>query len=229
MSSGDKKRIATDLFNSATTYNREIGIPATKVEVSWAYFLYLCEKMDLNGTAHYTVRTPETDHLTYFELALKLHSTPFNVFIIRDENRATDGKNIRGRFAAFHSSFSDYSILDTKPCSMLEMLIALCERYDTENMMTEETGSRSKVWFWELLHNAGLDIFTDDFVDSYTMEGISSSEIMDKIVSRINKREYNEDGSGGFFPLRTPKRDQRITELWYQMHEYMHENYPDEW
>ena len=39
-------------------------------------------------------------------------------------------------------------------------------------------------------------------------------------------REYSDNGHGGLFPLKNPKKDQRKVEIWYQMTEYINENYP---
>lgn len=157
---------------------------------------------------------------------MKLHSTPFNVYIVRDENRASDGRNLRGRFA-FGTSYQDYSVLDQKPCSMLEMMVALCERFDEDNVRTDESGNRMKLWFWEMLQNTGLDFFDDSMSYWYSDEGVGTDEIMSEIIEKVNRREYSDDGSGGFFPLKEPKNDQRLVEIWLQMQAYFQEKHAD--
>lgn len=217
-----------DMFSLASRYNHKNGIPATSNEVCWAYFMFLMEEVGLNGPLKCKFRTFETDKDTFFQLAYKMHQTPFKAMLTFDDARAQDGKQLRGRFASFHSSYSDYSILDIYPCSFLEMMIALCQKYDSSNMLSEEHPfPRDNVWFWELMHNAKLDIYTDEMVDAALAEGVDSMKIIEKILETINNRTYNEDGSGGLFPLSFPDKDQRLDYMWRQMDRYMMENHEE--
>ena len=36
---------------------------------------------------------------------------------------------------------------------------------------------------------------------------------------------FGNDGVGGFFPLKYPKRDQKYLEIWYQLEDFVLENY----
>ncbi len=68
---------------------------------------------------------------------------------------------------------------------------------------------------------------------------IGSLDQVDMILDRMVERTYKRNGEGGLFPLRGPKccgdvlieegvyplRDQRGVEIWYQMCDWMLENY----
>jgi hypothetical protein len=43
------------------------------------------------------------------------------------------------------------------------------------------------------------------------------------ILDRVIRREYEPDGTGGFFPLQNPLEDQTQVEIWYQMAAYINE------
>jgi len=38
-------------------------------------------------------------------------------------------------------------------------------------------------------------------------------------------RRYSKTGKGGLFPLKHPKKDQTEVEIWYQMQQYVMENF----
>ena len=64
---------------------------------------------------------------SYRRLFYKLHDTEFAYTIPMDGNRAEDGINLRYRFG-HEQHYSDAmvaSFLDDRPCSVLEMMIAL--------------------------------------------------------------------------------------------------------
>lgn len=68
------------------------------------------------------------------------------------------------------------------------------------------------------MFNSGLAALDDTYSDD-TYERIQYR------LNVINKRLYNEDGTGGgLFPLRHATQDQREVELWYQMMAYLTEN-----
>jgi hypothetical protein len=86
------------------------------------------------------------------------------------------------------------------------------------NRLSFETDIDPTIWFWELLNNLGLSEYAN-------LDRIRSSiKEINSILSTLNKREYEEDGYGGLFPLRNPGKDQRKVEIWYQMSAYLLEN-----
>lgn len=153
-------------------------------------------------------------------LAKELHKREFYSIVGNDSNRAEDGKHLRDIFEE-ETLFRDYSCLNG-PCSVLEMLIALAIRI--ESILEEPTEeNRTEQWFWEMLKNLGLDKFTDD--EFYPQGG---PEQIERKLTVLLERQYTRSGKGGLFPLKVAKKDQRKTEIWYQLSAYLIENYIDE-
>jgi hypothetical protein len=90
---------------------------------------------------------------------------------------------------------------------MLELLIGLSRR------LSFEAEREPKYWFWRLVENAGLYKIMDN--------ELGLEETIDRALEMIIWRTYESDGTGGLFPLRWPKKDQRKVELWYQLSAYV--------
>lgn len=139
------------------------------------------------------------------------------ILIDRDQNRIEDAMRLREDFITEQLSREDATLVNifrNRPCSLLEVLIALA--YRMEDVMKID---RFPIWFWEMLSNLGLEEFDN--------ENFSRNSIR-KIDRRINKwldHNYDYDGIGGLFPLEDPPKDQRNEEIWYQMSAYLVENY----
>jgi hypothetical protein len=97
-------------------------------------------------------------------------------------------------------------------CSMLELLIALSRR------LSFEAEGEPRDWFWHMLENLDLEQFNDQEYNDLYAKGI------DKLLDQVIWRTYFPDGSGGIFPLREPKEDQRDVEIWYQLSAYLLEH-----
>lgn len=202
--------------------NRENGTKASPSDIQHAYFLWLCEFADLNGFMGNDKRKSETDDMTYFMLAMKLHHMRFKPILPNDDNRCKDGLALRSRFSLISSAFNDYSAIDFPDISMLEFFIALADRIDRDIMYGPgKELDRSKEWFWVMMYNCGFTEFTDLRWDAKT------DIFVDDKITNIVKRNYNFDGSGGIFPLKNPREDQRSVEIWYQMQSYFYENYDE--
>jgi hypothetical protein len=142
----------------------------------------------------------------------------FRWSVPNDDNRAFEGKNLREKFCDEEGVEYVDEYFDS-PVSMLELIIALA--YRCESIMADQNDNMSmKDWFWTMLTNAGLDKFTDD-----AYHKMFGKQVVDEILNRIIDRRYHRNGSGGLFPLRFCKKDQRKIELWYQMSSYLVENY----
>ena len=173
------------------------------------YFKWLCNLV--NFDSRYTI------------LAKAMHRKSFYSLIDNDDNRGEDGKKIRDIFIKDKSYDLEYSEEQLEqvlggPCSVFEMLVALSFRME-DVLYDCEAPIKSNGYFWELLHNLELDTFTDDKYDE------SEVYIVDNILDSFLQREYRRSGKGGLFPLKNFKRDQRKVEIWYQMMEYLTENY----
>lgn len=128
-----------------------------------------------------------------------------------DDNRTEDGKDLRPEFLSTHDAECSNAWI-SQACSMLEMLIALSRRLEFES--SQDTYH----WFWTLLENLNLRVYTDSMYDDEV------EMIVDKTLISVIDRRYRSNGVGGLFPLKRPKADQRKTEIWYQMSAYLLEN-----
>lgn len=117
----------------------------------------------------------------YSRLLKLLHETEFIFHISRDSNRAVDGENLMYRFAYEYGYSYDFicKALD-RPCSMLEMMVALCIRCQEYIVVDSVDNQLSGDLFLDMLHSLRLDQFygvryneleaTDilkDFLDGY--------------------------------------------------------------
>ena len=132
-----------------------------------------------------------------------------------DENREKDGRALREEFAEDDDTVMGdiYGALEG-PCSMLEMLVAMAMRIETDILYDAEYGDRTSEWFWMILKNAGLDMPDKDYYQIY----------VDQVLNSILARYYNENSEGSFFPVKnTYGKDWRKTDLWMQMQIYVDE------
>lgn len=147
---------------------------------------------------------------SYRKLFWFLYDTEFYYSLPMDGNRAEDGVDLRYRFGN-ENGYPDYviaSYLDTRPCSVLEMMIALSIRCEVHIMDNPDLGNRVGQWFWEMIVNLGLGHMTDDKFDpNYT----------DEAVRRFLDRDIERDGTGGLFRIDDKSRDMRSADIWYQM------------
>jgi len=133
-----------------------------------------------------------------------LYETKMLVVLDRDNNRCEEGKALRNEYFLETNNNVDYN----KDANVLEVLIALARRCDdmSENIRGVE------YWFRLFMITLGLD-------------GIPDCEYITESLEMFMKRTYNSDGRGGLFPLKNPKNDQKKVELWYQMAQFINENF----
>lgn len=141
-----------------------------------------------------------------------LYEKEFKWFVPNDDNRSKDGISLREEFAN-KSNRSEFSQYLNGPCTMLEMLIALAERMDY-TLFDPRYGNELNRWFWVLIDNLNLSLVLDS-------EGLKRNEM---ILNRLLNRTYLPNGNGGLFPLKNPREDQRVVEIWYQMQFWISEN-----
>lgn len=104
----------------------------------------------------------------YSRLCTYLLSTPYRYQTVTDGNRYSDGINLRYRFGD-ENDIEDTIIadaLDTRDCSVFEMLVALAVRFEDQIMYDEDYGDRTGQWFWDMIRSLGLDSMTDSQYDS---------------------------------------------------------------
>ena len=169
------------------------------------YFDWLCES--INGKY-------SPDISAYSDLLMYLNDVEFNYLIPMDGNRAEDGVNLRYIFANERGINQSViaSCLDVRPCTMLEMMVALAQRCETSIMHDEQFGNRTSMWFWGMIDSLGLSDQDDANFDPV---------IVDDILDRFMARDYEPNGDGGLFTIPNCDKDLRRVEIWYQMCWYL--------
>jgi len=153
------------------------------------------------------------------EFISDLHHLGFYCIVPNDDNRIQDAFELRKRYLI---DFPNGKVPERKSslsCSMLELLIALAERMD---FILNDGNNTNRIhwWFWLFIDNLKLQKYT-----SYDADKERKKEINQGIIRKLVEREYSGDGNGGIFPLNYPYRNQQRLELWYQMMDYINENY----
>ena len=153
---------------------------------------------------------------SYRKLLAALDRTQFSYIIGTDASRADDGIDLRYRFG-YDFNYDDRDIasyLDTEPCTMLEMMVALALRCEEHIMEDSQYGDRTSQWFWEMIVSLGLQGLTDDCFDqAYFME----------VMTVFLNRQYQPNGKGGLFTIKSTKHDMRASDIWYQLCWYLNE------
>jgi len=152
--------------------------------------------------------------LSYQKLLTYLHTVEFVYSIGLDGNRFEDGIDLRYRFG-FENSYEGPMVatyLDDRPCSVLEMLIALAIRCEEHIMDDPHEGNRVGQWFWNMIANLGLKSMSDTNFDKGYADGV---------IYRFLNREYKRNGEGGLFTVEHCNYDLRSVEIWYQMCWYL--------
>jgi hypothetical protein len=165
--------------------------------------------------AHELTSASTRQDKSYLELAHVMFEVEFTWLdsIPMDENRAGDGMEIRYEFGELHRiSRGDMRRLGN--CTFLEVLIGLSRR------VAFVCGGDAHHWAWQLLVNIGLERMWDHMSRPKRHATV-------EILHTVMERQYAPDGSGGFFPLAWPQRDQREVELWYQLNAYAEEQHPE--
>lgn len=137
----------------------------------------------------------------------------------RDMDRALDGRALRWRFEKKMEHLtggipmSETAEFEDRPCSVLEMMVALSLRME-ENIMTDgRYGDRTGQWFWEMLINLGVGYMSDD--------NFNKPEF-DRCISNFHNRTYDSDGKGCLF--RSEKKsmtEMSHMDIWYQMNAHL--------
>lgn len=166
------------------------------------YFDWLCDQVEADD---------------YTRLAEYLHSVTFEYSISLDGNRAEDGTDLRYRFGEVQR-IDDVIIAGTldrrKPCSVLEMMVALAIRCEEHIMGDPDLGDRTGLWFKNMLKSLGIDYMTNSSFDQILAE---------RIINRMLDRKYNRNGEGGLFTVNHRCSDLRTAEIWDQMNWYLDE------
>lgn len=160
----------------------------------------------------------DVKNLSYRKLLYFLHRTEFTYKIKRDKNRAVDGIYFRYRFG-IDNGYSENVIkenLDDRPCSVLEMMVALAFRLEESIMDDNDYGDRTGQWFWGMIISLGLGTMCDARFDR---------DYVENVIFDFLHRKYKRNGEGGLFTLNSCDADLRKTEIWYQAMWFLDENF----
>lgn len=150
---------------------------------------------------------------SYVKLLSYLNEIEFIYDIPMDGNRYEDGIDLRYRFCSMNGyKDKQIAIIDDRPCSFLEMMVALAIRVEEHIMCSPEAGDRTGQWFWGMIDSLGLLDMDDKHFDKMRTF---------KIVSKCLNHEYEPNGRGGLFTINNPPVDIRTIEIWYQLNIYL--------
>ena len=166
---------------------------------------------------HLVCNDEKYNKLSFRKLLYFLYSVDFFPQIEMDENRRIDGINFRYRFG-YENGYSDEYIkryLDTKECSILEMMLALAYRVEEQIMADISYGNRTGQWFWVMIVNLGLGQMDDAKFD----KGYCTY-----VIDTFLQRRYLDNGKGGLFVVNHPRRNMQDVDIWCQFMWYLDEN-----
>lgn len=154
-------------------------------------------------------------HGEYSELMSYLYSQQFYYRIKNDDNRASDGIELRFRFA----EESDYTYRDVylylmQPCTVLEMMAALAIRCEDHIMGDQSGENHTDIWFWTMIKTMHLD---------HMVNGNLDEDEAEFLVTRMLNREFRKDGDGGLFRITDKSKDMRNVEIWCQLNWFLKE------
>lgn len=153
-----------------------------------------------------------SNDISYKKLLATLHNTEFTYTIPMDENRASDGIDLRRRFILASSYNEQLTKCLEGPCSVLEMMVGLTVRCEETIMDNPKFGNRTGQWFWGMVNNLGIGAMIDSKFDK---------DFVDGAIKRFLDREYEPNGKGGLFTIRNCDCDLRDVEIWYQLTWYL--------
>lgn len=155
-------------------------------------------------------------NLSFRKLLMRLYDLDYQYTLPMDENRWTDGVQLRYRYGREHNIPESViaSELDTRPCSMLEMMLALSLRCEETIMIDDHFGDRTGQWFWNMISSLGLGGETD--------RNFRAAHV-DAVVDRFNNRRYSPNGEGGLFRVNDRNINLLNMDIWYQMQAYIND------
>lgn len=168
------------------------------------YFKWLIDRVD----------TPTYPVKDFKHLLNHLHSVFFISVIELDENREADGIDLRYRFGYEEHIEPEliHQHIDTRPCTVLELMVALAIRVEEHIMYDDELGDRTGKWFWDMVESLGLSYMDNDDYDAGKVG---------RIIEQFIRRKYRKNGEGGLVTLPDCPHDLRKVEIWYQMQWYL--------
>lgn len=156
----------------------------------------------------------------YSMLMHELFSRTFISSVKMDENRAADGQGLRYDYIK-HNSPSMH-LARTQPelplsfikskCTLLEMMIALAIRMESDVMADSDAGNRVPFWFSCMIESLGLVQMTND---NY------NERYVKRTLLKLDARSYKPNGRGGLFYIPNTREDLTKVDYWFQAMWYL--------
>lgn len=145
----------------------------------------------------------------YTHLFEVLHSRMFKCSIALDENRESDGEDLRYRFG-YENDLDQARVayyLDHGTASVLEVLVAMAMRMD--DIMYDESPER---WFWDMMESMDLIRWDNRHMDS----DIYAEEQINENIDIFLNREFDPvTGEGSPFTVKNNRgQNLREVEFW---------------
>lgn len=151
----------------------------------------------------------------YVDLSMTLCSTRFHSAVMMDENRATDGMNLRN---VYMDDTGGRLATDIRGCSVMEFLVAMAFRLEDTYSSYPASGAMNM-----FLNNMDLLKCTDEW---YLNQRDPDSYVLYRCDVMMD-REFNPNGSGGGLFV-THYDTIRQKEWWFQMQSWLNEQFiPD--
>lgn len=181
-----------------------MGEEKTRQMILYSYLGWLYDRVYLDGN--------------HWSLIGLLNEIEFTWSVPMDENRALDGLDLRREFIHEYA-FNEDAVRATLsgPCSVLEMLVALCIRCEDEIMYDPEYGDRTALWFWDIMRNLEIDDQDD--------EHFNEDLVRIKVDIFVNRR-FKKGAVGSPFPdPGYTEEEAKNTEFWSMMQSYLVTNF----
>lgn len=177
--------------------------PSVSSEPVNGYFDWLCS----------LVLTDKRMYDDYSMLMRELFSHQFVSSVKMDENRAIDGVNLR--YAYIKEAPNDFKFprefLRTSS-TLLEMMIALAIRMESDVMADSDAGNRVPFWFSCMIESLGLVQMTND---NY------NERYVKRTLLKLDARSYKPNGRGGLFYIPNTREDLTKVDYWFQAMWYL--------
>lgn len=167
----------------------------------------------------YSLDEYASEPFKHTKLLRYLYNVPFYSSIPRDENRIADGISLRYEFG-YQFGYSDHDItvyLDSRQCSVLEVMVGLASRCEKQIMADDNYGDRTGQWFDKMIRSLGLSGMTNQYFNE---------DAVSRKIKRFLNHDYEPNGKGGLFTVKNSPLDMRTVELWVQLcaflNEYLH-------
>ncbi len=174
----------------------------------------------------------------YDALIRILHEIEFDWVIELDSDRNYDGIVLRTEYDGNgYLSVDPSRVNEDYHCSILECLIGLARRMDFI-LDDEDRGDRTRIWFWEMIDNLGLDKYTDRvFIKDLRLSSpfdlqnfeinlyVGKASEIRAICEKWIYRKFSYAGKGSPFPLENPYENQRYLTMMDQMNRYIFEKH----